>query len=140
MILDTNGEIFPEGTYTFRVAAVPFETEVGKYLAWQWSFETPIDGALRVYNERFMVWLLAPLLRALGFKELTPGRFDFEATEALSRSVVATIKHQTLEKGASAGKTVARMVDIKPVGGKASANRAAVAAQAPAAKDDDIPF
>ena len=103
-MLDTNGDIFPEGTYQFRVATVPEETDVKGYKGWQWSFEAETDEGIRTYNERFMVWLLAPLLRGLQFEELAPGKFDFEPTEALNRTFTATITHVTIEKGASAGK------------------------------------
>jgi len=139
MMLDTNGEIFPQGCFTFRVSDVPTPEDVKGYSAWRWTFEAETSDGVRTYSERFMVWTLAPLLRALGFKELTPGKFDFEATEAMGRSVVAEIKHVTLDKGASAGKTVARMMDIQPMSKMSKENKAALAAQAPAG-DEDIPF
>src|SRR6266446_10092072 len=78
MITDTNGDLFPEGTYRFRVSEPPFEVDVKGYQAWQWSFDVEMQEGLRDYNERFMVWLLAPLLRGLGFPEVTPGRFEWE--------------------------------------------------------------
>ncbi len=137
-ILDTNGEIFPEGKYTFCVADVPTQVDVKGYVAWQWSFDTETDDGPTTYNERFMVWLLAPLVRALGFAELVPGKFDFEPAAALGRSVTATIKHVTLEK---TGKTVARMTEIQPVSKMAAEHHAAMAAQAPVGTAvDDIPF
>ncbi len=144
-ILDTNGEMFPEGKYTFRVADVPLQVDIKGYVAWHWSFDTDTDEGPRTYNERFMVWTLAPLARALGFKEVTPGRFSWEPPDALGRSVNATIKHVTLEKGASAGKTVARMTDIQPVGKLPDYSKVApaMAAQAPGkakAVQDDVPF
>ena len=139
MMLDTNGELFPKGRYIFRVADVPAMEEVGQYTGWRWIFEVETDEGTRSYSERFMVWLLAPLVRALDFKEVTPGRFEFEPTDALGRSVVARIEHVTLDKGKSAGKTVARMMDIQPAGKMSSENRAAMTAQAPA-DANDIPF
>lgn len=135
MMLDTNGEIFPEGKYMFRVTDVPQEVDVKGYVAWQWTFEAQTDDGPATYNERFMVWLLAPLVRALGYPETSPGKFDFEPVQALNRCVMATIKHVTLEKS---GKTVARMTDIQPVAGKSNGKQAAMAAQSPSA--DDIPF
>lgn len=142
MITDTNGEMFPEGTYLFRVADIPVEVDIKGYRAWQWSFDVEGVEGLMTYNERFMVWLLAPLFRGLGFPEITPGKFKWEATEAMDRTLTATIKHVTLEKGNSAGKVVARMTDIRPSALYAAppAYRAAMAAQAPANKDEDIPF
>lgn len=144
MMLDTTGELFPEGTYTFSVSDVPTQEDVKGYEAWRWTFDTETEEGPRTYSERFMVWLLAPLVRALGFEEGPPGKFPkFEATEALDRSVVATIKHVTLEKGASAGKVVARMTAIKSVNQRTAAEiPAAMNAQAPAGKasSEDIPF
>lgn len=140
MRLNTNGDIFPEGIYQFRVATIPEETSVKGYTAWQWSFEVDTDEGVLTYNERFMVWTLAPLLRGLAFKEIIPGEFDFEPTEALGRRFKATIAHVTLEKGASAGKVVARMKDITPELEARTMNRAAMTAQAPAGSVKDVPF
>lgn len=136
MITDTNGNMLPQGKYTFRVSDVPTEVDVKGYKAWQWSFDVDTEDGAQPYQERFMVWLVAPLLRALGCKEIAPGKFDWEPTEVLGRSVVARIEHVTLDKGASAGKTVARMKDIEMIRG--AKTRAAMAAQAPA--DNDILF
>lgn len=142
MMLDTNGNIFPEGTYRFRVAQVPEETDVKGYKSWQFSFETQTDEGLQLYNERFMLFLIAPLMRGLAFKEVVPGKFDFEPTAALGLSITARIVHVTLDKGASAGKTVARMTDIQPVTKQAMESKAALNAQAPigSVAADDIPF
>lgn len=149
MILDTNGELFPEGRYKFRVTEIPEEVEIKSYIAYQWAFDADTDEGPMPYRERFMVWLVAPLVRGLGFKEIAPGKFDYEATQALGRECMATIKHVTLEKGPSAGKTVARMTEIAPVAvAKGTAKgttrpevRAAMSAQAPSGKvDADIDF
>lgn len=137
MMLDTNGEMFPEGRYKFRVSDVPAAEEVGQYLGWRFNFEAETEDGSRTYSERFMVWLMAPLMRALGFPEVKPGKFDWEPTEAMGRTITATIKHVTIEKGASAGKTVARMTEMQPIEKMAKGVKAAMAAQAPA---DDIPF
>jgi hypothetical protein len=138
MILDTNGELFPEGRYTLRLSDVPSAEEVGQYLGWRFTFEADTEDGPRTYSERFMVWLMAPLMRALNYPEVKPGKFDFDPPKALGRSVVATIKHVTIEKGASAGKTVARMTEIQPAGATSKVVRAAVAAQAP--RESEIPF
>lgn len=138
MMLDTNGEIFPEGRYTLRVSEIPEEVDVKGYVAWQWVFEADTDEGPMPYRERFMVWLLAPLLRALKFPENAPGKFDFEPTQALNRTVTGAVKHVVLEKS---GKTVARFIPDNPVG-MSKAVRGALAAQAPAGKrtDPDIDF
>jgi hypothetical protein len=142
MITDTNGSLFPEGNYQFRVAEIPYQLDVKGYTAWQWSFEAETEEGPRIYNERFMVWLLAPLLRSLGFDEVGPGKFNWEPTEAVNRVIPAAIKHVLLDKGTSAGKTVARMTltaAVKPP--SKTVAQAAISAQAPAGKDsDDIPF
>jgi len=141
MITDTNGGIFERGKYTFRVVDIPMEVDVKGYKAWQWSFEADTEDGPLPYQERFMVWLVGPLLRALGCKEITPGKFDWNPTDVFGRAVNAEIIHVTLDKGPSAGKTVARMKDIQPATGKmAPEYRAAMQAQAPAPADTDIPF
>ena len=138
MDLDTNSDLFPEGTYRFRVADVPEEGETkGGYPFFKFTFAC--DETDQVYQERFMRWMMAPICRALGFQEFKPGVFHFELTQCLDREVEATIRHEKIEKGPSAGQVVARMKEIKPGGSNtAPAPRAALAAQAPL--DSEIPF
>lgn len=140
MDLDTNNDLFPEGTFRFRVADVPEMGETqGGYLFFKFQFMADVDGDERPYQERFMRWMMGPLCRALGFEEYRPGKFHFEPTECVGREIEATIKHEKIEKGSSAGKVVARMKDMKSVASDLPpAHRAAMAAQAPAA--EDIPF
>lgn len=147
MDLDTNNDLFPEGTYRFRVVDVPEEGQTnGGYLFFKFSFAAEVDGDDQPYQERFMRWMMGPICRGLGFEEYKPGKFHFEPTECLGREVMATICHEKIEKGASAGKVVARMQDIKPVNSEMpQAHRAAMNAQAPvgpagAVGADDIPF
>lgn len=143
MDLDTNNDLFPEGTYRFRVVDVPEEGQTaGKYLFFKFSFMADVEGDEQPYQERFMRWMMGPICRGLGFEEYKPGKFHFEPTQCMGREIVARICHEKIEKGASAGQVVARMKDIKPAGAAVSAgNRAAVAAQAPIpAAVEDIPF
>lgn len=139
MDLDTTNELFPEGTYRFRVTDVPEEGMTSnQYLFFRFTFW--VDETQQPYQERFMRWMMAPIVSALGFEEYKPGKFHFEPTECVGREVVATICHEKIEKGASAGKVVARMKDIKPAGASMPTPvRSAMAAQAPAGVDD-IPF
>jgi hypothetical protein len=138
--LNTNGDIMPAGTYRFRVAGVPEKGQTnGGYVYYQFQFATIVDGEQRPYSERFMIWLMAPICRALGFNEAEPGEFDFDAAWCLGKEVFATIAHEKIASGKSAGQVVARMRDIKPLeNSKGAANKAAVQAQAPS--DSDIPF
>ena len=141
MELDTNRDLFPEGKFRFRISEVPEEgvTNNGNYPFFKFSFMAPVEGEEQPYQERFMRWTMGPLCRALGFKETRPGKFIFEPTECLGREVEATIAHEKIEKGASAGQVVARMKDIKPVGQQEmTPGQAALKAQAPS--DDDVPF
>ncbi len=141
MDLDTNNDLFPEGTFRFRVADVPEEGQTTSgYTFFKFSFMAGVDGDEQPYQERFMRWMMAPICRVLGFEEYKPGKFHFEPTLCLGREVLANIVHEKIEKGTSAGKVVARMKEIRPVNsGLPPIYKAAMAAQAPAGADD-IPF
>jgi hypothetical protein len=148
MILDTTGGLFPEGTFVFTIESIP---ETGQYPSGhkyvQFHFETEVEGEMRTYSERFVVWMIAPLMQALGFKEVKPGHYDFEPTACMGKEIRGTIVHEKMEKGKRIGETVARMKDIQPLGGT-DPRAAALAAQAPASpaaksaakSDDEIPF
>jgi len=130
-IINTAGELLAQGRYIFRVAEVP---EAGStkdgYDFWQFRFEVSVDGQTVPYNERFMIFQIAPLLRALETPEPAPGKFDFEPTMALGKLVQATLVHEVLDRGPRKGEIVARMRDIHPAPSTAKA-------PAPA---DEIPF
>lgn len=139
MELNTNGDLFPAGTFRFKIIDVPEKgsTDTG-FAFYQFRFAAVVDDEERPYSERFMVWLMAPICRAIGFDETKPGVFDFDAPWCLGKEVTATIVHETIAKGASMGKVVARMKEVVPV--MAPKHRAAMAVQAPAGKNEDIPF
>lgn len=142
MDLDTNNELFPEGTYRFRVADVPEQGETKNgYMYFRFVFMDE-GGYEQPYEERIMRFMMAPIMRAMGFEEYKPGKFHWEPTDCLGKVIEATIKHEKIEKGNSAGQVVARMKDIRPVASRMdSASRAAVMAQAPSSVSaDDIPF
>jgi len=122
MRLDTNGDLFPQGTFHFKVIDVPQKGETkGGYAYYAFKFAANVDGEEMPYTERFMVWLMAPLCRALGFPEEEPGVFDFDASWCLGKEIEATIVHEKIEKGPSKGNVVARMKEILAVRQRATA-------------------
>lgn len=139
--LNTNGDIFPQGSYRFRITAVPEKGQTpGGYIYYQFQFAAIVGGEQRPYSERFMVWLMAPICRALGFEEVAAGEFEFDAAWCLGKEIYASIVHEKIAKGPSAGQLVARMKDIQAVDSErpsAPGIKAATAAQAP---DEEIPF
>lgn len=140
--LNTNGDIFPTGEYRFKIVTVPEKgMTTSGYAYYQFQFITTVEGEERPYSERFMVWLMAPICRAMGFEEIVPGEFEWEPAWCLGKEVDATIVHEKIAKGPSAGQVVARMKAIAS-GARSNGNRAALAAQAPIETADgiDIPF
>jgi len=120
MIVDT-ANLFPEGEYVFTVSDVPAQEQRAGYVFWTFHFTTEIDEAPVEYGEAIPIWLSAPMFRALGFKEIRPGRFDVDPPAALGRRIKGRIVHETLESGKRAGSPVARLKDITPAPGNGQA-------------------
>lgn len=116
-VIDTTEGLFPAGgPYVFRIAEVPRQgkSDTGKTY-WDFSFECEVDGEKVPYRERLGVWKMAPICEALGFQQIKVGKYDFEPTDCLGKSISAKIIHETIEKGKYAGKTFARMDEITDV-------------------------
>lgn len=112
MQLDTRGKMFPEvKDKMFTVLSIPELQDDG--VSWKFQFKAEIEGADRVYTERFWPEKMKPIAMALGFKESVPGVFEWEPTACLNKSMIADISHETQEKGKNAGKVFPRMVNCK---------------------------
>ena len=125
MIVDTNARtLFDEGHYVLGVSDVPVEEEINGTTFWRFKFKT---SSGQDYEEFCPIWLCGPLLKALDFPEVKPGRFDVEPTSALHRVIEADVVHETIEKGNKKGQVVSRLKNI-------------VARKANKLADDEIPF
>ena len=94
MIVDTAG-CFPEGKgYIMECSAVLEEVVRKGTTFWQFNGTTDLDGVKSAYNEAFPIWLAGPLFAALGFKEVSPGKYDVEPTNALGRKFKCDIVHE----------------------------------------------
>ena len=104
-------QLFPEGTYIFTVKETPQEdpTDTGKM---RYFFKFDVSGQEKSYEEKIPVWLIAPLLRALGCKEVATDEFDWEYEDVVGVSVRATIYHEVV-KTDKGDRTYARMTDIQ---------------------------
>lgn len=112
MIVDTMG-LFEAGTgYTFECSTVPEEITRKGYVFWQFNFETKSkDGRMILnYSESVPIWLCGPVFKALGFPEVSAGRFDVEPTLALGRSFKCDVVHEDVN-----GTARARMKNMIPV-------------------------
>jgi hypothetical protein len=109
MIVDTAG-VAPEAKgIVLECSSVPEERTIRGTVFWDFSF-TAEDGT--AYNESVPIWLAAPLFRALLFKEISAGRFEFDPPEAMGRKVKCDIVHETIKD-----KVYARMKNIIPDSG-----------------------
>lgn len=97
---DTTGfQLFPIGHYKFQVSAVPLKKKgSGGGIYYEFNFETPIDGNLKKYTERFMVWKAGELLKALGGVEVMPNVFEWDKEATLGKFVEADIIHEPDQK------------------------------------------
>lgn len=77
---DTRGEGIPPGKgYIFKISDVPVKDKFqsGKPY-YSFRMTTVVDGELVEHEERIPTWLVAPLLRALGCKEVEPEVFEWD--------------------------------------------------------------
>jgi len=122
MIVDTAG-LFPEGKgFTMECSGIPTERLTRGTTFWDFTFETELDGVPASYRESIPIWLSGPIFKALGFKEVGPGRYDVEPTQAPGRKFTCDIVHEVVKD-----KPYARMKNMAPIAEGSS-------------KDDDIPF
>lgn len=131
MIVDTSN-LFPEGKgYVMECAEVITERTSRGTVFWDFVGRTELEGIETYYRESFPIWLAGALFSALGFHEVTPGRYDVEPTLSLGRKFVCDIVHEKIK-----GKPYARIKNARPV--TESLSQAATKLQAPS--DDTIPF
>ncbi len=91
-------------------ADIPIERSSKGYIFWDFAGTTKIGAEEVTYRESFPIWLVGPLFKALGFKEVSPGKFDVEPTEALGRKFKCDIVHEEIN-----GKPYARMKNMIPI-------------------------
>lgn len=97
MIVDTAG-LFPEGKdFVMVCSGVPTERNTRGTIFWDFDFATELDGEQTSYRESVPIWLAGPVFKALGFKEVGPGRFDVEPTQAPGRKFKCDIVHEVVK-------------------------------------------
>lgn len=110
MIVDTAG-VFPEKKgLVMECVSVPSERLTRGTVFWDFDFVTSVDGIDTPYRESVPIWLAGSVFKALGFKELTPGRFEVEPTEAVGRKFKCDLVHETIKD-----KVYARMKNMTPI-------------------------
>jgi hypothetical protein len=122
MIVDTVG-LFQEGKgFVMECSEIPSERLTRGTVFWDFAFTTELEGEPATYRESIPVWLTGPIFKALGFKEVTVGRFDVEPTQAIGRKLKCDILHEIVKD-----KPYARMKNMVPIAEGSS-------------KADEIPF
>jgi hypothetical protein len=112
MIVDTAG-LFPESKgLIMECSGIPAERLTRGTVFWDFDFTTQIEGDSVPYRESVPIWLAGPVFKALGFKEVTPGRYDVEPTMAIGRKFKCDIVHETIKD-----KPYARMKNMVPIQG-----------------------
>jgi len=99
------------GHYEFEVvkAEVGYTTGLGKKY-YQFTFSYDND---KVYEQRFMVWLVAPLLEALGYVADEKGIYDWDTEEVKGKTIAADIVLEEYTKKDGTIKTKPAMVNIE---------------------------
>lgn len=94
---DTSGyALFPKGHYKFVVTEEPqkYKTSNGK-IGYIFEFETINErGEKKIFKERFIIWLIGDLLRALKCQEVQKDKFDWDTVEVVGREIEADIAHE----------------------------------------------
>lgn len=108
---DTRNFFIEEGTYLFEVLEVKKEqTPKKKKRVYNFKFKVFLeDGTEKEYRERFAVWQVAPLLRALKCREVEEGVFEWELDEVVGRRVWADLYFEESQNG----KSYLRMSNIR---------------------------
>jgi hypothetical protein len=109
-------QLTPVGNYKFVCSKVPVKKLTNgdrqfAFYEFEFEFQAP-DGSIKTHSERFMTWLVGPLLKAFGFKEkeTEPGVFEWEKADCVGKKVDAKIIHEPDKKDKT--KMRSRMVDI----------------------------
>ena len=112
---DTRRKMFPEvKDCDFRVSSVPqkFKDDNGR-THYSWEFEALVNGGLETHKERFFPSQIAPLLRALGCKEVEPDVFEWEREEVQGKHILADIVHESNTKSKDPGKKWPRLKNMR---------------------------
>jgi hypothetical protein len=97
-VTDTSGSLSP-GKYKFTVIEEPKKVHMGKATGFEFTFSAVNDNGARCeYKERFPVWLMGDLLKALGQKEVSPGKYDWDTTDVADLAVSAEIVYEDFVK------------------------------------------
>lgn len=97
-IIDTNSGI-SAGKYRFTIIEEPKKVHMGKATGYEFKFSAVSDQGIRCeYKERFPVWLMNDLLKALGQKEVSPGKFEFDTADVADLAVSAEIVYEDFVK------------------------------------------
>lgn len=109
-ITDTRSNGVVPGEYTFTVMAEPVN---GSYKPGSnyYDFEFGVGLDLARYSEKIPVWLVAPLLRALGCQEIEPNIFSWDKASVIGTMFDASI---VMEENPKSGKFYRKMKN--PVG------------------------
>lgn len=116
VVENTTGNMLPElQKQNFQINDIPTKKmyESGQTY-YQFQLKTIIDEEVVLHTEKLAIWMCGPMFKALGCSEVKPGHFDVAPTEMLGKQIKASIKHEKITKGKSAGKVVARLYDIEP--------------------------
>lgn len=110
MIVDTAG-LFPATKgIILTCVGIPSNRLTRGTVFWDFDFVGKLEGVETPYRESVPIWLAGPVFKALGFPEVTPGRFDVEATKAVDRKFKCDIVHEVVKD-----KPYARMKNMVPV-------------------------
>ena len=101
------------GVYDFVVEKVSIDYTTAakkKYYEFTFSYD---DG--ETYKQRFMVWLVAPLLNALGYSPDKNGHYDWDTDEVVGKKIRAEIALETYTNKEGLERNRPVMIGIKGI-------------------------
>ena len=97
MIVDTANVFNEAKDIVLTCSGIPAERLTRGTVFWDFPFTAEVDGVEANYNESVPVWLTGSLFRALGFREISAGKFDVDPPSAIGREIKCDIVHETVK-------------------------------------------
>ena len=113
--VDTRGSSLEPGSYTFTIISLPikgdYDVDKGRPAAgknyYDFEFAAKVGADMVPWKEKIPVWVVAPLLRAIGVRESEPEVFEWERES----SIGATFKGEIVSQLGKDGKNYRHLVN-----------------------------
>lgn len=114
---ETGRSLIPESNYTATITEVKVK-EVKSFIIYEWSFEALVDDKPFYFKIGLFSSQMADLLRALGAKEVSTNRFEWDNEEVVGNTLSFNIVHVADKKGTIREQmSDIKLLTVKPASG-----------------------